>query len=56
VRYLKDVETLLIGVLRPPGNAVRGRVPRDADINRILLRVLKQQEGSIRNIKKSLSA
>ncbi len=55
VRYLKDLETLLVGVLGPPGNAVRGRVPRDADINRILLRVLKLQAGSIAKIKKALS-
>ena len=43
VRYLKDIETLLIGVLRPPGNSVEERAPRDADINRILRRVLTQQ-------------
>lgn len=55
VRYLKDLETLLIGVLRPPGNAVRGRVPRDADINGILRRVLRQQEVSIGKIRKALA-
>jgi len=32
VRYLKDIETLLIGVLAPPGNSQEGRVPQDADI------------------------
>jgi len=56
VRYLKDIETLLIGVLTPPGNSVEGRVPRDADINRILRRVLKVQEVSIGKIRKALSA
>jgi hypothetical protein len=55
VRYLKDLETLLVGLLDPPGNAVRGRVPRDADINRILRRVLKQQEVSIGKIRKALA-
>jgi hypothetical protein len=55
VRYLKDIETLLIGVLRPPGNSVAGRVPRDADINRILRRVLKVQEVSIGKIRKALA-
>ena len=56
VRYLKDIETLLIGVLRPPGNSVEGRVPRDADINRILRRVLTTQEVSLRKMRKALQA
>ena len=56
VRYLKDIETLLIGVLRPPGNSVEGRVPRDANINRILRRVLMQQEVSLRRMRKALQA
>lgn len=56
VRYLKDIETLLIGVLRPPGNSVEGRVPRDADINRILRRVLTQQEVSLRKMRRALQA
>jgi hypothetical protein len=42
IRYLKDIETLLIGVLNPPGNAHEGRVPRDADMNRVLTRVLRK--------------
>jgi predicted GIY-YIG superfamily endonuclease len=55
VRYLKDLETLLTGLLSPPGNSVEGRVPRDADINRILRRVLKEQEVSIRKIRKAIA-
>ena len=55
VRYLKDLETLLISLLNPPGNSVEGRVPRDADINRILRRVLKEQEVSINKIREHWS-
>jgi hypothetical protein len=53
-RFLKDVETMLIGVLRPPGNSVEGRVLKDADINKILRKVLKQQESSMSKIRKTL--
>src|SRR6266702_1488413 len=34
VNYLKDIETLLMQVVQPPGNRVKGKLPRDADINR----------------------
>ena len=54
VRYLKDIETLLIGVLNPPGNAQEGKVPRDADMNRVLKRVLKEGDSEIRIIRKAL--
>ena len=28
IKYVKDVETLLLKVIRPPGNSVSGRLPR----------------------------
>lgn len=37
VDYLKDIETLITHLIDIPGNKVRGKVPRDADINRILI-------------------
>src|SRR5882672_8071980 len=36
VRYLKDIETLLHALINTKGNAVRGKVPRDANINHML--------------------
>ena len=39
VRYLKDMETLLLNVAKPPGNAVGGRLQRDADLTRIVKRI-----------------
>lgn len=54
VNYLKDIETLLTRIVEPPGNRVKGNVPRDADLNRILRRIRREQERSLRRIKKAL--
>jgi hypothetical protein len=54
VRYLKDIETLLIGLLDPPGNSQQGRVPQDADMNRVLRRVLKDGSSEMRVIQRAL--
>jgi hypothetical protein len=54
VRYLKDIETLLHHLVDTPGNRSKGKVPRDADINRILREVLVDQKRAIRNIEKAL--
>jgi hypothetical protein len=54
VRYLKDIETLVHHLVDVPGNRVKGRVPRDADLNRILRDVLVDHERAIRGIKKAL--
>jgi len=54
VRYLKDIETLIHHLIETPGNRVRGRVPKDADLNRILREVLITHEKAIKGIKKAL--
>lgn len=36
VAHLKDIETLLQHVASPPGNKVKGSVPKDANINHVL--------------------
>jgi hypothetical protein len=54
VRYLKDIETLLTHLVEIPGNQVKGKVPRDADINRILKEILRQHSKEMREIRKSL--
>ena len=54
VNYLKDIETLLTRIVEPPGNRVKGNVPRDADLNRILRRIRRERERSLRRIKKAL--
>jgi hypothetical protein len=52
VRYLKDIETLIHHLVDCPGNKVRGQVPRDADLSRILRRVLSQREREIRQLRR----
>ena len=52
--YLKDIETVLLGITDPPGNKVKGRVPKDADINRLLIKILREHESQSKAIKKVL--
>ncbi len=50
----KDIETLLHRLVDTPGNKVQGKVPRDADLNRVLREVLKEHEHTIRDIKRAI--
>lgn len=54
VRYLKDIETLLHRLVDTPGNKVKGHVPRDADLNRVLREVLREHEHTIRDIRRAI--
>ena len=54
VRYLKDIETLIHHLVDTRGNKVKGKLPRDADLNRILRDVLAEHEQAIRGIKRAL--
>jgi len=54
VRYLKDIETLIHHLSDPQGNKVKGKVPRDANLNRILQKILSEHEHDTRDIKKAL--
>lgn len=54
VRYLKDVETLIHNLVDTQGNRVKGKVPRDADLNRILREVLVEHEHAIHDIRHAL--
>lgn len=52
VKYLKDIETLLTHVVDTPGNRQKGKVPQDADFNRVLHHVLKEHKKAIRGLEK----
>ena len=54
VDYLRDIETLLTRIIETPGNRVKGPVPRDADINRILRQILREHQSEIQGIKHAL--
>jgi hypothetical protein len=54
VRYLKDIETLLLRVAEPPGNVVSGHVRRDADLTRVLRKIQRDQLRRLHRIRKAL--
>ena len=54
VRYLKDIESLLLRVANPPGNAVAGKFHRDADVTKVLRKIQRQQTRTLNRIKKVL--
>jgi hypothetical protein len=53
-RYLKDIESLLLQVARPPGNAVAGHFHRDADLTKVLRRIQTELMRKLTRIKKVL--
>jgi hypothetical protein len=54
VRYLKDIESLLLRVARPPGNTVSGHFHRDADLTKVLKKIQREQMRRLNRIKKVL--
>jgi hypothetical protein len=54
VRYLKDIETLLLLLIRPPGNSVKGHFHRDADQTDVLKRIEKIQGRRFKRIHNAL--
>lgn len=55
VRYLKDVESLLLRAARPPGNTVSGHFHRDADLTKVLKQIRREQLRRLRRIGRVLS-
>jgi hypothetical protein len=54
VRYLKDIETLISRLTDAPGNRVKGKVPKDADLMRVLRAVVREQQHVISDVSKVL--
>jgi hypothetical protein len=54
VGYLKDIETLVLNIISPRGNRRAGKVPRDADINRMLQSIVHQHMREVKGIQKAL--
>jgi len=54
VRYLKDIESLLLRVARPPGNTVSGHFHRDADLTKVLKKIQSEQMRRLNRIRKVL--
>ncbi len=54
INFLKDIETLITNLLIIPGNRVKGKLPRDSDVNHILREILRQHNQEIKQIEKAL--
>ncbi len=54
VRYLRDIETLIHHIVQPSGNRVKGRVPKDANLDHALKEVLREYEKRIKPLKRAL--
>jgi hypothetical protein len=54
VSFLRDIETLLHNLVDTHGNRVKGKVPRDADLNRVLRKRMREYERRLRGYKKAL--
>ena len=54
VHYLKDIETLLLLVADPSGNAVSGHFHRDADLTQVLRRISQDQTRRLTKYRKLL--
>ncbi len=54
VKYLKDIETLLHRLTDAPGNRFKGKVPKDADLTRVLRIVSREQQRIMRGLAKAL--
>lgn len=54
VRYLKDIESLLLRAARPPGNSVSGNFHRDANLTKVLKGIRAEQMRRLKRIGKVL--
>ncbi len=54
VRFLKDLETLILNIIMPKGNRAKGHLAKDGDLNLILRKVLREYETRIKPIRKAL--
>ncbi len=54
VRYLKDIETLLLNIIDIKGNKIKGQVPKDANISYILHDLARIKAKELEKIKKIL--
>jgi hypothetical protein len=54
VGLLKDIETLLLQVTKPPGNSLSGRLHRDADLTRVIQKVHRDSVRRLNKIRKAL--
>jgi len=54
VRYLKDIETLIVNIIKTKGNRVKGKVPKDSDLNYVIKEIFKEKQKEFSELKKAL--
>ena len=54
VRFLKDIEALVLRIARPPGNAVSGNFHPDADVTKALKKIQRNQSRTLNRVRKTL--
>jgi hypothetical protein len=54
VRYLKDIESLLLRAAEPEGNTVSGNFHRDANLTKVLKKIRREQIRKMKRIGKVL--
>ena len=55
IDYLKDIETLLLHIVKTKGNRVRGHVPKDAQLNYALKEIYKDHKKEMRELESSFN-
>lgn len=53
VKYLKDVETLILQISKPGGNSVKGRLPKQYRLNKAFDKELTRKAKEISSLKKA---
>jgi hypothetical protein len=54
VRYLKDLETLILNIVITRAKQAKGRVPRDSDLTRAIKEVVRSHEKKVKLLKRAL--
>lgn len=54
VRFLKDIEALVLRIARPPGNSVSGNFHPDGDVTKALKKIQRNQSRTLNRIRRTL--
>ena len=53
-KFLKDIETIVTRITDPPGNSVKGKIPRMKDLQNILKHEARQKARELERLNKAL--
>jgi predicted GIY-YIG superfamily endonuclease len=54
VRYLKDIETMILHVARPQANKTKGRIPEHWALKKIIERTVTEKTKELKQLKRSI--